>query len=82
MYTLSEKTTKNIERVVGTTIDNLKKMTSQEEKEWIENKKKCTLTFPRRRKFGFTGRGNPLLARRKLRTKEDLDRLSRKYIGL
>lgn len=39
------------------------------------------LTFSKQRRFGI-GRGNPLLARRKIRTEEDLNIKSKRLMGV
>lgn len=38
--------------------------------------------FFKKLKRGIAGRGNPLLARKKICTTEDLDKKSKKYIGI
>ena len=57
-------------------------MTADEEREWIEKKAGKKLCFGKKRKNGIAGRGNPLLARRKIRTKEDLDIKSQNLYGI
>ena len=66
MYVLSETARKNNERIIG----------------WIEKRIGKKLTFSSKTKKGIAGRGNPLLSRRKIRTLEDLDKKSKKYIGI
>lgn len=82
MYTISEKTRANIERVVGIPIDKLNSMDTAEERSWIENRKKTKLSFSKRRRYGIIGRGNPLIARKKIRTAEDLNQKSKKFFGI
>lgn len=82
MYVISEAARKNNERIIGLPYDRLTKMSAIEEKNWIEKKIGKKLTFSRKMKKGIAGRGNPLLSRRKIRTLEDLDRRSKKYIGI
>ena len=76
MYVLSETARKNNERIIGLTCDKLAKMSA------IEKRIGKKLTFSSKTKKGIAGRGNPLLSRRKIRTLEDLDKKSKKYIGI
>lgn len=82
MYVVSETARKNNERIVGLTCDKLAKMSAIEEKNWIEKRIGKKLAFSQKMKKGVVGRGNPLLSRRKIRTLEDLDKKSKKYIGI
>lgn len=82
MYTISEKTRANIERVVGVSVDKLSNMNAKEERSWIENKKMERLSFSKTRRYGIIGRGNPLIARRKIRTAEDLNQKSKQLFGI
>lgn len=82
MYTISEKTRANIERVVGISVEKLRNMNAKEERSWIEDKKKERLLFSKRRRYGIIGRGNPLISRKKIRTAEDLDRKSKQFFGI
>lgn len=82
MYTISEKTRANIERIIGIPVDKLNKMNTAEERSWVENKKKAKLSFSKRRRYGIIGRGNPLIARRKIRTAEDLNQKSKQFFGI
>lgn len=82
MYVISKVARENNERIIGLPYDRLTKMSAIEEKNWIEKRIGKKLTFSRKMKKGIAGRGNPLLSRRKIRTLEDLDRRSKKYIGI
>lgn len=82
MYKISDKTKENLERSLGISLETLDKMTADEEREWIEKKAGKKLCFGKKRKNGIAGRGNPLLARRKIRTKEDLDIKSQNLYGI
>lgn len=57
-------------------------MSTEEEREWIEEKAGKKICFSKKRKYGVVGRGNPLLARRKIRTIDDVDRKSREFYGI
>lgn len=82
MYTISEKTKKNIERIVGRSVDQLKEITPDEEKHLVKERNGVDLSFSKERKNGIVGRGNPLTSRRKLRTLEDLDFIGKQLIGI
>lgn len=82
MYTISEKTKKNIERIVGKSVDQLREMTPDEEMRLVKEKNGVELSFSKERKGGIVGRGNPLTSRRKLRTLEDLDFIGKRIIGI
>lgn len=79
---MSDTTKKNIERATGLTVDRIANMTSQEEQVWIEEQIGRKLVFSKKRNYGKIGRGNPLLARKKIRTADDLERKSRKLFGI
>lgn len=82
MYTISKKTKMNIERVIGISIEKLINMDVEEERSWIEKRNHSKLSFSKRQRHGIIGRGNPLLARRKIRTAEDLEKKSKKLFGM
>lgn len=82
MYRMSDKAKSNNEHITGLSLEKMKTLSFDEEKQWIENRRKQMLVFSKRRKKGVTGRGNPLLARRKIRTMEDLAQKSKKYFGI
>lgn len=82
MYRISDLTKQNIERAIGLDLASLKKMTALEEREWLEQKQAKKPVFSKRRKKGITGRGNPLISRRKFRTEEDLEVISKKIFGI
>ena len=82
MYRLSEITQRNLEYSLGIKLEELGKMSTEEEREWIEEKAGKKICFSKKRKYGVVGRGNPLLARRKIRTIDDVDRKSREFYGI
>ena len=82
MYTISKKTKMNIERVIGIPIEKLVNMDVKEERSWIEKRNNSKLSFSKGHRYGIIGRGNPLLARRKIRTAEDLAKKSKKFFGV
>lgn len=82
MYRMSEKTKKNIEKTLGMSIEEFSDLSADDEKKWIENKTGHALFFSKKKKAWRVGRGNPLLARRKIRTASDLEARSRKIFGI
>lgn len=82
MYTISNTAKSNIERVVGLSMDKIKSLSFQEEQQWVESRTKKKICFSKKRKRGVAGSGNPLLVHKKIRTIEDLDKKSKKYIGI
>ena len=82
MYTMSRTAKSNIERIVGLSLNEIQAMSFHDEQQWIENRTKSKLSFSKIRKIGILGRGNPLLAKRKIRTRDDLNKKSKKYIGI
>lgn len=82
MFKMSDTAKLNNEHTIGLSLERVKRLSFEEEKEWIENRRKQVLGFSKKRKRGIAGRGNPLLARRKIRTIEDLEQKSKKYFGV
>ena len=82
MNAISSTTQSNIERTIGLTLDKLNEMTFDQQQEWVEQKTNRKILFSKEKKRGIVGRGNPLLARKKIRTIEDIDKKSKKYIGI
>ena len=82
MYELSKDICSILEDSLGLPFEDLLSMNADDEKTWIENRINKELIFSKKRRHGIIGRGNPLLSRRKIRTKEDLERLSKKLYGV
>lgn len=82
MYSISNTTKKNLERSLGMSLAAFSAMTAEEEKQWANNKNGKKVVFSKHRRHGMIGRGNPLLARRKVRTMEELSRKSRDLFGI
>lgn len=57
-------------------------MSADEERQWVEKKTGKKLSYSKENRHGIIGRGNPLLARKKIRTIEDLDKKSKKLFGI
>lgn len=82
MYRISNTTKKNLEQSLGISLDEFSAMTAEEEKQWINNKNGKKVVFSKRRRHGIIGRGNPLLARRKVRTIDDISKKSQDLFGI
>ena len=82
MYTMSALTKSNVERVTGVTIEEMKNMTMNQERDLVKKRNGERLTFSKQHTFGIIGRGNPLLAIRKIRTEEDLNIKSKRLMGV
>ncbi|MCL2755067.1 MAG: hypothetical protein FWD35_05065 [Oscillospiraceae bacterium] len=74
MHQLSEETKASFKKIVGLEYEEILAM-SHDEIMAYQKAKIPGLGFSKVRKKGRYGRGNPLLARRKIRTFEDLDRI-------
>lgn len=82
MFQFSAKTKAGLEESLGISLSELGTMTADEEKQWVERRNGCKLTYSKKRSHGIVGRGSPLLARKKIRTKEDLDCKSKALFGI
>ena len=83
MYRISGMAQTNIKRILGASIAQIKEMSYEEQEKLTHGKVKgAKITFSKKKRKGRIGRGNPLLARRKIRTKEDLEKKEKKYIGV
>ena len=82
MYRISNTTKKNLEHSLGMSLAAFSSMTAEEEKEWANKKNGKKVVFSKRKRHGIIGRGNPLLARRKIRTIEDLSKKSQDLFGI
>ena len=81
MYNMSSKTKRAIEETVGLPLQKISSMSVLEEKQWIEKTTKKEVVFSRNRHYGIIGRGNPLLARKKIRTMSYVDDKIARIIG-
>lgn len=73
MY-LTEETRRILEQSMGITIEELSKMNFEEEKAFVERKIGQKLVFSKDRHPQMTGRGNPLIVRRRICTMDEIDR--------
>jgi hypothetical protein len=74
MYTLKSITKHNIETCVSLSFSELVDMDYDDEINLLKPVNRGEITFPAKRDFRKIGRGNPLLARRRFRTMEEVDR--------
>lgn len=82
MYSMSQKTKDAIEETVGLPIQRISMISISDEKKWIEKKTNKELVFSRKRRHGIIGRGNPLLARKIIRTMGYIDNKIATITGL
>ena len=71
MY-LNQRTRDTLERIIGKSADDLKKI---EEKSFVEEKTGKNLIFSKKMDSRMTGRGNPLIIRRRISTMSDIDQM-------
>ena len=74
MY-LNQRTRDTLERIIGKSADDLKKMDLIEEKSFVEEKTGKNLIFSIKLDSRMTGRGNPLIIRRRISTMSDIDQM-------
>ena len=74
MY-LNQRTRDTLERIIGKSADDLKKMDLIEEKIFVEEKTGKNLIFSKKMDSRMTGRGNPLIIRRRISTMSDIDQM-------
>ena len=74
MYVLSAKTQQLLEKQTRTTYSELTTMTLDEELAHVKAVTGTNVVFSKQRKRNRFGRGNPLIARHKFRTIEDVNR--------
>jgi hypothetical protein len=73
MY-LKEETKKNIEQMVGKSIEEMQQMTLGEEIAYVENRTTTKLQYPQNLDWRFESTGDPLISMGRYRTIEDVDR--------
>ena len=75
IYVLDQRTRDTLERIIGKSADDLKKMDLIEEKSFVEEKTGKNLIFSKKMDSRMTGRGNPLIIRRRISTMSDIDQM-------
>ena len=79
MFSLSKKTVEELENRTGLTYSQLRSFSLDEELSFFKKNGK-QVSFSKERREGIIGRGNPLLARKRIRTMEDVDTFLEKII--
>ena len=75
IYVLESTYCDTLERIIGKSADDLKKMDLIEEKSFVEEKTGKNLIFSKKMDSRMTGRGNPLIIRRRISTMSDIDQM-------
>ncbi len=73
MY-LSTRTKNSLERIIGTTLEQVSKMDLAQELAYIKEKTGKDVVFPRKMDYRMLSRGNPLIVRRRICTMKDIDK--------
>ena len=73
MY-LSTRTKNSLERIIGTTLEQVAKMDLAQELAYIKEKTGKDVVFPRKMDYRMLSRGNPLIVRRRICTMKDIDK--------
>ena len=74
MIALKKETKSNLANLLGLKLEELDKLSVSEEIAHIETRLSGEIFFSRKRDTRKTGRGNPLLARKRIRTMEDIEK--------
>ena len=73
MVAMSNTTKENIEKIIQMPLEKAKELSAQEELEWVEKICGKKIIFSKQKRKGIIGRGNPFIARKKIRTMEDVE---------
>lgn len=73
MY-LSTRTKNSLERIIGTTLEQVSKMDLAQELAYIKEKTGKDVVFPRKMDYRMLSWGNPLIVRRRICTMKDIDK--------
>ena len=73
MY-LTEETRNCLEKAVGLSTDKMSGISMEEEYAFVKAKTGCELHYSKVADNRIHGRGNPLIARRRICTKQDVDK--------
>lgn len=74
IFGMSERTKKNISTCVGVPFERIVSLSLDEEIGLASQKYGGKIVFSKRRSSGHVGRGNPLLARKIIRTIQDVEK--------
>ncbi|MFI3207124.1 MAG: hypothetical protein R3Y33_07730 [Clostridia bacterium] len=73
MYIMNNKVKKSIERIVNLPIEKIRTLSIGDEREIVKKRSSKDLHFSKHQRGSIYGRGNPLLAKKKYRTMEDVN---------
>lgn len=73
MNTLSEKTKRSLEANIGLSYAQIISLDDEEQTAYVESKTGVPLSFSKQYDPRKIGRGNPLLARRRIKTLDDIN---------
>ena len=73
MY-LQEETKRSLESIIGKPLNEVSEMNFDEEVCYVETVTKRPLDFSKKTDSRMTGRGNPLITRRRIMTMKDVDK--------
>ena len=74
MISLKDETKNNLENLLGITLKKLDTFSVSEEIEFVNKKNSHKISFSKKKDARKVGRGNPLLARKRIRTMEEVDK--------
>lgn len=74
IMSLSKDVKTALEEIIGLSLEEVSKLDFDEEKNYVETKTKKALRFSKKVDPRITGRGNPLIIRRRITTMEDIDK--------
>jgi len=74
IFKMSERTKKNLSTCVGVPFEHIISLSLEDEIGLASKKYGKKIAFSKKRNSGFVGRGNPLLARKKIRTIQDVEK--------
>ncbi len=77
MYRISAETRQNLENTLGVSLEELGRMSADEQQDWVERRAGKKLQFSKDQKF-VGSCSDPLLCRGRIRTMEDVDRMSKR----
>ena len=81
LFKLNNESLASIKYETGLDVEQISSMSCAEQNAWIEKRANKKITFPNQSKSIVAGRGNPLLAKHKYRTLDDLNIQSKKLFG-
>ena len=74
MISLKDETKNNLENLLGITLKDLDTLSVSKEVEFVNKRISHKISFSKKKDSRKVGRGNPLLARKRIRTMEEVDK--------